>query len=390
LSLWHTLNLASGATLGATWLYHALAAMRGIPQIADLTQPEHAVPADTKLPRVSIIVPARNEAAMIESAARSLLIIDYPDYELLVVDDRSEDATGEILDRLTGEYGARLVVLHVKELPAGWLGKTHAMWSAARESTGEWILFSDADVVHAPETLRRAVQYAEQERADHMVVLPTMLMETVGERMMISFFQAMFIFYGHRPWKVRDAKAKDVLGVGAFNMVRRTAYQKVGTYESMRLSVVDDMRLAEKVKRAGLASRVAFGEGMVTVRWGIGAAGIMRNLTKNFFAELRYSSAFAMAAACAVLWLHLGPWLGTAFATGLARAGYALSLGCLVMVYAGMGRRTKISIGYVLLHPVASVLMVYTMLLSSVLTLVRGGVMWRGTFYPLEELRREG
>jgi hypothetical protein len=97
-----------------------------------------------------------------------------------------------------------------------------------------------------------------------------------------------------------------------------------------------------------------------------------------------------MAAACAVLWLHLGPWLGTAFATGLARAGYALSLGCLVMVYAGMGRRTKISIGYVLLHPVASVLMVYTMLLSSVLTLVRGGVMWRGTFYPLEELRREG
>jgi hypothetical protein len=223
-SLWQTLNLLSGAGLGATWLYHSLAARRGITQIADLTQPEFAVAAETKLPRVSIIVPARNEAAMIETAVRSLLAIDYPNYELIVVDDRSEDATGEILDRLKAEHGARLVVVHVRELPPGWLGKTHAMWSAARQATGEWILFSDADVVHAPEALRRAVGYAERERAAHMVLLPTMLMESTGERMMISFFQAMFIF-AYRPWKVRDPKARDSMGVGAFNMVRRSAYE---------------------------------------------------------------------------------------------------------------------------------------------------------------------
>ena len=103
---------------------------------------------------------------MIEAAVRSLLAIDYPDYELVVVDDRSEDATGEILDRLKAEISAtRLGVVHVRELPAGWLGKTHAMWSAAQAATGEWILFSDADVVHAPEALRRAVHYAEQEQA---------------------------------------------------------------------------------------------------------------------------------------------------------------------------------------------------------------------------------
>ena len=387
MSLWHELNLASSAALGATWLYHALAAVRGIPQIADLTQPEYAVDSATKLPRVSIIVPARNEAAMIESAVRSLLTIDYPDYELVVVDDRSVDATGAILDRLLCEYPERLMVVHVRELPAGWLGKTHAMWSAACASTGEWILFSDADVIHAPEALRRAVHYAERERADHMVVLPTMLMETVGERMMISFFQAMFIF-AFRPWKVRDPKARDSMGVGAFNMVRRTAYEKIGTYESMRLSVVDDMRLGEKIKQAGLPSRVAFGEDMVTLRWAVGAGGVVRNLTKNFFAQMHYSAAFAAAAACGMLWLHLGPWLGAMFATGWARAGYVLALCCLVMVYAGMGRRTKISIVYVLLHPVASLLMVYTMLLSTVLTLSRGGVEWRGTFYPLAELRR--
>jgi glycosyltransferase involved in cell wall biosynthesis len=385
-SFGQTLNLLSGIGLGATWLYHTIAARRGIPKIADLTQPEYAVAAETKLPRVSIIVPARNEAAMIETAVRSLLAIDYPDYELIVVDDRSEDSTGAILDRLKAEHD-RLVVVHVRELPPGWLGKTHAMWSAAQKSTGEWILFSDADVIHAPEALRRAVHYAEQERADHMVLLPTMLMESVGERMMVSFFQAMFIF-AYRPWKVRDAEARDSMGVGAFNMVRRSAYEKIGTYQSMRLSVVDDMRLGEKVKQAGLPSRVAFGDGMVAVRWAEGARGVIANLTKNFFAQLHYSPALAVVAALGLLWLHLGPWFGTLLAAGWARAGYAVALGSLLAIYVAMGKRTKIGTGYVLLHPVASVLMVFTLVRSTVVTLVHGGVEWRGTFYPLDELKK--
>lgn len=387
MSLGQTLNWLSGVGLAATWVYHTVAARRGVPQIADLAQPEYAVGEATKLPRVSIIVPARNESAMIEAAVRSLLTIDYPDYEVIAVDDRSEDATGEILDRLKAAYGARLVVVHVRELPPGWLGKTHAMWSAARAATGEWILFSDADVVHAPGALRRAVYYAERERADHMVLLPTMLMESMGERMMIPFFQAMFIF-AFRPWKVRDPKARDSIGVGAFNLIRREAYEKIGTYESMRLSVVDDMRLGEKVKQAGMASRVAFGEDMVTVRWAVGARGVVQNLTKNFFAQVRYSPAFAIAAACGLLWLHLGPWLGTAFAPGWSRVGYAIALGSVMAVYSGMGLRLKISRAYVLLHPVAGVVMVFTLLRSTAVTLARGGVEWRGTFYPLEELKR--
>jgi glycosyltransferase involved in cell wall biosynthesis len=386
-SLLHTLNLLSGAALGATWLYHTLAARRGMSQIADLEQPQYAVAPGTPLPRVSIIVPARNEEEMIEAAVRSLLAIDYPDYELVAVDDRSEDATGAILDRLKTEFGDRLAVVHVRELPAGWLGKTHAMGKAAAAATGEWFLFSDADVVHSPDALRRAVHYAEQEQAAHMVLLPTIQMRSLGERMMISLFQAMVIF-AHRPWKVRDPKSKDALGVGAFNLVHRDAYQKIGTYQSMRLSVVDDMRLAEKVKEAGLPSRVAFGEGMVTVRWAVGAGGVVRNLTKNFFAHLRYNLAFALLASLAMLWLHLGPWLGTALATGWARAGYAVALGSLIAVYAGMSGRSGIGIGYVLLHPVAALLMVYTILRSTVLTVGRGGVVWRGTFYPLAELKK--
>jgi hypothetical protein len=207
--------------------------------------------------------------------------------------------------------------------------------------------------------------------------------------MMISFVQSMLIF-AHRPWKVRDPKARDAVGMGVFNLLRREAYRKIGTYQSMRMSVVDDMRLAEKVKQAGLASRVAFGEGIVTIRWAVGAGGVMRNLTKNFFAYLRYNLGFALLASLGMLWLHLGPWLGTAFAAGWARAGYAVALGSLFAVYAAMGKRTKIGIGYVLLHPAASLLMVFTILRSTALTLGRGGVLWRGTFYTLAELKRNG
>jgi glycosyltransferase involved in cell wall biosynthesis len=398
-SLLHALNLVSGVLLGAVWLYHGVAAQRGMRQIADLTQPGvldvEARPEE--LPRVSVIVPARNEEGMIEASVDSLLALDYPDYELIVIDDRSEDATGEILDRIESEVNHRratgvgsapnLRVIHVRELPPGWLGKTHAMWRAAQAATGRWLLFSDADVVHDPRSLRLAVAYAEQNKAAHMVLLPTMVMHTVGERMMISFFQAMFLFQ-HRPWKVGDPRAKDILGVGAFNLVRRDAYEAIGGYESMRLSVVDDMRLAQKLKQAGWGSCVAFGPQMVRVRWAVGARGVIRNLTKNFFAHLQFNLPFAVVAVLGMLWLHLGPWLGIFFAAGWAQAGYAVGMAVLAAVYLAMGRRTGISPVYLLLHPLATLLMVYTLLRSTALTLARGGVEWRGTFYPLSELKK--
>jgi glycosyltransferase involved in cell wall biosynthesis len=389
--------LYAGGLLAATWFYHSIAASIGIPKVPELSTPEWDLAPDqivslksgAKAPKVSVIVPARNEARSIGAAMRTLMRTDYPNVEIIAVNDRSTDDTGAILEEVARESAGRLKVIHIAELPSGWLGKTHAMNCAAEQALGEWILFTDADVHHRTDSLRRAIAYAESSRADHLVLLPNMLMHSWGERMMISFFQALFIF-AHRPWKVADPKAKDHIGVGAFNLIRRSTYDAIGGYGKLRLAVVDDMKLGEMVKRNGFASRVAFGKDLIRIRWAHGALGMMNNLVKNFFAVLRYNVLLSILAALAVLVLHLGPWIGAIFAHGIARIGFVISLVCVFGVYSGMSKRSGVKSVYAISHPLAAILLVFTILRSTFVTVWQGGVTWRGTKYSLEELRRSG
>jgi cellulose synthase/poly-beta-1,6-N-acetylglucosamine synthase-like glycosyltransferase len=219
-----------------------------MPTIPDISSPEwDRKSKNTRHPKVSIIVPARNEEASIAASLSQLLNLEYDSYEVIAVNDRSDDGTGEIMEHVASGSGAhaRLKVVHIDELPHGWLGKAHAMWTAGKAASGEWLLFTDADVLFRPDSLRRAIAYAEAERADHLVVFPWMIMKTAGEKMMIAFFQTLFIF-GHRPWKVADPKTKDHMGVGAFNMVRREVYEAIGSYHALRFEVIDDMTLGTR------------------------------------------------------------------------------------------------------------------------------------------------
>jgi glycosyltransferase involved in cell wall biosynthesis len=379
----------AGWGLAAIWLSRLSGAAFGMRKVPDITRPEwNRSPATaTGDARVSIIVPARNEAAEIERALTSLVGIDYPNFEIIAVDDRSSDATGAIMERVAASAGGRLRIIHVHDLPPDWLGKTHAMWLAASEATGEWLLFTDADVIFKPDALRRAILYAEHERADHVVLFPRMIMKRAGERMMIAFFQTLFVF-GHRPWKVADPKAKDHMGVGAFNLIRANCYKAIGTYQRLRMEVLDDMKLGKLVKESGFAQRNVFGEDLISIRWAAGAMGVVNNLTKNFFAVLSYRWPLALISCCGLLLLNLVPFLGAAFLHGSARVGYGVALLSMFAIYLGMSRKSDIPAHYFLLHPVSTILFVYTMLRSMLLTLGRGGVTWRGTFYPIAALRR--
>jgi cellulose synthase/poly-beta-1,6-N-acetylglucosamine synthase-like glycosyltransferase len=280
-----------------------------------------------------------------------------------------------------------LKVVHLTELPPGWLGKTHAMWTASRQATGDWLLFTDADVLFKPDALRRAIVYAEAEPADHVVVFPRMIMKQPGEKMMIAFFQTLFVF-GHRPWKVSDPETADHMGVGAFNLIRRRVYDAVGTYERLRLEVLDDMKLGKVVKNAGYAQRNVFGGDLISVRWAKGAIGVVRNLAKNSFAIMSYQWLRTLASCAALIFLNLLPFLGIWLAHGWARLPYALALFCMFLIYFGMSWKSAVPAYYFFLHPISTTLFSYTLLSSMIVTLWRQGVVWRGTFYPLDELKR--
>jgi glycosyltransferase involved in cell wall biosynthesis len=378
----------TGWALGLIWLWRFADAALGMPQVADISRPEwDRHPRTSSL--VTIIVPARNEETDIEQTLTHLLQMDYGNFEVIAVNDRSTDSTGAILDRLVGsdEAHRRLRVIHIDELPCAWLGKTHAMWMAARQARGHWLLFTDADVLFKPDSLRRALAYAECAAADHVVLFPRMIMKKGGEKMMIALFQMLFVF-GHRPWKVADPKAQDHMGVGAFNLVRRDVYEKVGTYERLRMEVLDDMKLGKVVKNAGFAQRNVFGADLISIRWAKGASGIVNNLTKNLFAVMSFQWPRAIAFCFALTLLNLPPFFGAIVAHGLVRSGYLIALVSIFLIYLGISRKSDIPPYYFLLHPVSTCLLVYTMLRSTLLTLGQGGVIWRETFYPLQELRK--
>jgi glycosyltransferase involved in cell wall biosynthesis len=392
----HYFHWIAGTVLALTWLSRIVEAAIGMPSVADISRPEWdrnpAAASGNPLagnPRVSLIVPARNEEEDIEQSLTHLLQLDYDNYEVIAVNDRSTDRTGEVMERVANNplANGRLRVIHHRELPAGWLGKTHAMWTATNQAVGDWLLFTDADVLFKPDSVRRALAYAEAERADHVVLFPEMIMKRPGEAMMIAFFQTMFVF-GHRPWKVADPKSKDHMGVGAFNLIRRDAYEAVGTYEALRMEVLDDMKLGKVVKNAGFAQRNVFGGDLISIRWANGAMGVVDNLTKNFFAVLSFQWWRTLISAFGMAFLNLLPFLGVWLAHGWERLPYAIALASMFLIYVGMSWRSKVPVYCFLLHPVSTVLFIYILLRSMFHALWNDGIVWRGTKYPLEELRK--
>ncbi len=314
----------TGTLLALIWLSRVVDTALGVRTLTNISHSEwDKKPTAAGNPRVAIIVPARNEEDSIKQALQRLLSLDYDNYEVIAINDRSTDRTGEIMDKMgpcsdgrprpSSDAGAdpspqpQLKIVHLRELPPNWMGKAHAMWTAARQTDADWLLFTDADVMFRPDCLRRAIAYAEAERADHIVLLPRVLMKRPGEKMMVGFFQLLFVF-GHRPWKVADPKAKDHMGVGAFNLVRRSTYEAVGTYERLRFEIVDDMKFGKVIKNAGFRQRVVLGDDLIAIRWAHGARGVVRIA----LLWLRYSRCMSAFGAATRLALGISSYIPSA------------------------------------------------------------------------------
>lgn len=402
------------AILSALWLLYGRVALAGarrmrlLAEVLKEADPGAAGGVDgASLPSLSVIVTARDEAASIETTVRRLLAQEYPGLEVVAVDDRSTDGTSGILDRLAAEGASagRLSVIHVRDLPAGWLGKCHACRAGARRSRGEWLLFSDGDVTLAsPDLLARVVAHAVRCGLDHVAVAPDTRPMTPLQAGLVAVFGQMFLAAARAHEMERDLP-RGGAGVGAFNLVRRAAYERIGGHERLRLDPTDDFVLGRLLKESGARQRIYSGLGLVLCRWQHGTLDTIRGLEKNFFPGCGYSLGAALLLTTLLLGLTFAPPAlalaaglpaappQTAPAAGLPAAALAwlplaLEAGILSAGYLLHARRFGVGAWIGLLHPVSVLLLVAALWNSALRILVRGGVTWRGTFYPLAELRR--
>lgn len=372
--------------------------------------------------RCSVIVAARDEEARIEETVRRLLAQRGVELELIVVDDRSTDRTGEILARLAQE-DSRLRVVRIDALPEGWLGKCHACHIGAQVAQGgnspnpdsrvaapngarsiaprdavgatggamlrapdrgEWLLFTDADCWFKPDVLLRALHVAEREQADHVTLSSGLAVASPGLRAGSLLFHLSIAnwFSG-----VNRDRPKAHLGLGAFNLVRASAYRQCGGYEALRLTVLDDVKLGLLLRRAGKRTRAFVGGDDVEALWGRRLWDAVRLMEKNHFATFEFSLPLALGVITFLTLLMVAAVLGAVSGTNAGLAA-ALSPFCLSLPAAILARRLGWSWSIALGVPFAMPVVLLCSLLNSTLkTLWRGGIRWRDTFYPLETLR---
>lgn len=379
--------LLGGLTL-ALWLGAAWDVMRGNRRLTQLANV--AAPPPARWPRVSLVFAARNEATTVGAAVPTMLALDYPDLEVIAVNDRSEDRTGEILDALAARE-PRLRVDHVRELPPGWLGKNHALHHGAQRASGEWILFTDADIHFRPDTLRRAIAHAEARQLDHLAAAPQLHPVAAGGGHLLGIcvgaFSLVFALFV-RPWKIPDPRRAAHGGVGAFNLVRASAYRARRGHEPLRLRPDDDLKLGKLMKSRGGRSEFALGAGAISVAWYASVGEMIRGLTKNAFAGVDYRAWMILGGVAAHALFFLWP-LAALFCThGAPFACDATAVALMVLVAVDNQRFDGGRVWHGLFFPLGLLVFDYILLRSMVVTLWQRGIVWRGTHYPLAELRR--
>ena len=336
------------------------------------------------------MVAAKNEERSTERALTSLVGLDYPDLEVIYVNDRSGDRTGEIADRFSARDG-RVKVIHIRELPPGWFGKNHAAWRGAQAASGELLLFTDGDVVFESGAAARGVRHLMREGLDHLCATPQLAVTGM-------IFQACLIasyWFGGvtvRMWKVRDPKSSAYFGVGAYTLMRAEAYHAIGGHETIALRPDEDVQMGKLVKVSGRRSEVLGGEECLSVAWYHSLREFVSGTEKNAFAVLEYRFERVAAVTLAMGWLGVVPFaLAPLLAVNVGGWSALLFAGSVAVCW-GTGvliaRQARYSWWAGMAFPLGAMLMIYVLWRSTVPTSTRG-VVWGGDPVPLRELRRD-
>ncbi|WP_028550100.1 glycosyltransferase [Paenibacillus sp. UNC451MF] len=348
-----------------------------------------------ELPLVSVVIAAKEEEASIVETVKHLLHQTYSRLEIIAVNDRSQDGTGRKLEELRKwsegkeNISIHLKIIHVTTLPAGWLGKNHALYQGYMQARGQYVLFTDADVLFQPNTIADAVHYMKANEVDHLTLAPNMIVNGFWLRAFVMYFFFTLSLYV-RPWRSNiDSQHKHGMGIGAFNLLTRHAYEKIGTHEAFALRPDDDLVLGKRVKQAMLRQRLASGREHIAVEWYKSLGEAVRGLEKNLFSGFQYKLSLAFIGVLGQLIMFLFPFIALFIAGGWASWIYGLSILIMLFVYFRLVHSlTGIGGTEVLVFPLTVGLLCYIVVRSVWLTLRQDGIHWRGTYYSLNELRK--
>jgi len=354
-------------------------------QLESLTPPQ---PADGGWPKLSVVIAACNEAEHIEDALDTILASGYPNLEVVVVNDRSDDATGDILDAVS-KRDDRVVPLHVDTLREGWLGKVHALNRGTEAATGEWLLFTDADIHFSDIALTRSVALCLHDGLDHLTVIPNL--ETRG-----TLMNAAVVYFGMtlllvvKADQIGDDGSDAFLGVGAFNLVRRSTFDKSEGWHWLKMEVADDVGLGYMMHRAGARGRALLGQGHVKVAWYDSVGGLIRGLEKNFYGAMAQYNPRKLVA----LFVGIGAILGgipALFLQGLSHwvwIGFgSLLLGSQLAAAWVVHKKLERPLFSQIFVPLGVLLTSWALLRSAIVCHRQNGIVWRGTRYSLDDLR---
>jgi len=338
-------------------------------------------------PKVSVIVAARNEAAGIEKALGSLLSLDYPNLEWIVVDDRSEDDTPKVLKKMK-DRELRLKVIRIETLPPGWLGKNHALYAGARKSSGEYLLFTDADVVYKdPTLLKRLLPNLIDDGTDHATALPRLYSRSWIAEGFIAFFGMQFMIY-FSPWRAPKRGTKHFVGVGAFNLVKATALAAAGGFERIRLRPDDDVKLGKLLKLSGFRTELFPAVEELECEWHPSLRSCLRGLEKSIFPGFDYRISNVALGILGSSFVHLLPFVLPFVCRPEALPWAVGAAGLQVITVAWVSWMAGNSPVYGLMTPISQVFLLWAIVRNTYVILRRGGMEWRGTRYELAELRQ--
>ncbi|MCY4321267.1 MAG: glycosyltransferase family 2 protein [Bdellovibrionaceae bacterium] len=335
-------------------------------------------------PKVSVIFSARDEELSIRRTLQSLSDQNYKNMEVIMINDRSKDKTALIMEEFSKKY-SHFKKIDIKELPKSWLGKTHALYLGAKQAQGEYFLFTDADVWFDPKAIEKALSFLIEKNLDHLTLTPDLKSKSALLSSLKLFFVVVFFLYS-RPSKIKDNKS--YMGVGAFNLIKKSVYQKIGGHKKLRLEVIDDVGLGRLVFLNRFKSYLASGRDLLNIYWYNSSKEMFKGLEKNVFSIINYSILKFILANFYFFTVFYSPFIFIFFSSSVfLKICFSFNLFLMLAVFFNTAKELRYNPVVSLITPFSFILLHFNFIYSVFKVLILQKIVWRDTSYSLKEIK---